>query len=377
LYVSNVVPFCAANLLTADSLLTFFETLAALAFVSMWQAQNVERARIWRRVMWLAFAFAFMTKGPPALLPLVALVIFRKTSALRFPSSMIGFDGPMVLLALGLPWFAYMAGHDPRGFGAFYRPLIEGAGSGPWYESFVVYGPVLFAGLVPWGLIALVLALTQYRQAIRAYFDHIRWQRFRQIHQESLFLLIWFFVPLLILCLIRVRLWLFVLPLLVPMSLLIGRALQHVRVKRWMAISALAWAFVLVAIKGYAPQYEGPSDARNLAQAIRAQLPSIPLHMAALDVPPVYGLKFYLGINLTKLSSGPLPDASFDKTALSYLQKPNPARYWMVAAQSAASAQDWLKAQHVTSHQVLVSSGYAVLEVALPKAPVPAVSRNQ
>ncbi len=370
LYVSNIVPFCAANMLTSDSLLTFFETLGVLAFVAMWQTENIDRARLWRRLMWLAFALAFLTKGPLALLPLLALLLFRKVSGLRFPISMVGFDGPLILIATVFPWFSYIAGRDPQRFTAllgFYRPWFESSG-GPWFESLFVYGPVLLSGLLPWGVVAMVLALTQYRTAIQNYFAHMRWERFRQIHQESLFLLIWFVVPLLLLFLIQIKLWLYVLPVLVPMSLVIARAIQHVRIKRWMAIAAMLWGMALLGVKGYAPRFDGPVDAKNLAAAIAALPQEVPKEIIAVDTAAPYGLKFYLNVNLIRATTrSDDTDLSIDLSVDLLLKriKQNEfavkTHYWIVDVGSKAALGDWFAKHGLVWQQQLTTKDYALM----------------
>jgi 4-amino-4-deoxy-L-arabinose transferase-like glycosyltransferase len=356
LYATNLVPFLAANYLSADSLLCFFETLGAYAFVRMWQANDVQSARNWRRLMWAAFGLAFLTKGPWALLPLVALAIFRRYSGLKFPVSMIGFDGPIAFLLVSLPWFIWMLGrgenndasnimttgnqawHAIRGS---YLPLIEAKGSS-FFEPLVVYGPILLSGLLPWGALALVLAATQYRQAVRSYFSKLRWRRFRQIHQESVFLTAWLWVPLLILCIVQVRLWLFVLPLLVPMTLAIGRALQFVPIKRWMAAALGVWMVLMLGLKGYAPLLESrfealqTRDAREFAADLKAYLP---IHanrahqaceLAFFDSTPVYGLKFYTGCNMRRIASNNPNDTSFDLRFQALMAQAQTVDLWLM-----------------------------------------------
>jgi 4-amino-4-deoxy-L-arabinose transferase-like glycosyltransferase len=339
IYATNLVPFLAANYISADSLLTFFETLGVWAFVSMWQAEDVARARNFRRLMWIAFALAFLTKGPATLLPLLALLVFRRFSGLKFPTSMVGFDGPLVFLVLVLPWFVWMIGRGETSgivegnqalsaIRGSYQPLIEVA-SGPWYGPLLVYGPILLTGLLPWGALALLMAATQYRAAISAYFGRLRWQRFRQIHQESVFLLVWFLLPLLVLFLVQVRLWLYVLPLLVPMTLAIGRAMQAISVRRWMAFALGCWVLVMLAIKGLAPDYRIVRDAREFAAVLAPLLPERDaanrVDVAYFESTPMYGLKFYLDCNLLRVAGNNPRDASFDLRLQSVLQEPRRA----------------------------------------------------
>ena len=70
-YLSSPLPALAAGFLTTDTLLTLWQVVAVLAFVSWWRAGSPIRAasRWWIRAMWFSFGVAFFTKGPPALLP--------------------------------------------------------------------------------------------------------------------------------------------------------------------------------------------------------------------------------------------------------------------------------------------------------------------
>jgi hypothetical protein len=221
------------------------------------------------------------------------------------------------------------------------------------------------------------LALTQYRAAIQNYFAHMRWERFRQIHQESLFLLIWFIVPLLLLFLIQIKLWLYVLPVLVPMSLVIARAIQHVRIKRWMAVAAMLWGVALLGIKAYAPRFDGPVDAKNLAAAISALPDDVPTEIIALDTAAPYGLKFYLDLNLIRASTRvDDPDPSIDLSVeqlLHRLKQPEFAKkthYWIIDTGNKTKLSDWLAKRGIAWQQQLTTKDY-VLMVSGEKATVP------
>ncbi len=384
IYATNFVPFLAANYISADSLLTFFETFAVWAFVSMWQAENVALARNFRRLMWAGFALAFLTKGPAALLPLVALAAFRRFSGLKFPTSMVGFDGPLVFFLLSLPWFIWMFGRGETtgivegnqalsAIRGSYRTLVE-VTQGPWYSSLLLYGPILLLGLLPWGALAMILAATQYRRAISVYFARLRWQRFRQIHQESVFLLCWFLLPLLILFVVQVRLWLFVLPLLVPMALVFGRAMQFVVVRRWMAFVLLAWVLLMLSVKGFAPGFENKRDAREFATVLQPFLPknthsSMPkVELAFFETAPMYGLKFYLGNNLLRVAANQPRDASFDLRLIQALKTdPQRQRVWVT---DSARLNEFESAAHALGFDLNVltkSDDFVVLQASIAK----------
>jgi 4-amino-4-deoxy-L-arabinose transferase-like glycosyltransferase len=340
MYGTNAVPFLAANYAGADGLLTLFVTLGMYSFVCLWHSEQADVARNYRRLMWASFALAFLCKGPAALLPLLALLLYRRFSGLRFPCSSIGFDGPILFLLISAPWFVWMFGlgeaagivEGNQAWSAIrgsYKTLITPEQVQPWYGGVEVYGPVILLGLLPWGLLALVLAVTQYRGAVAAYFSKLKMRRFRQLHQESVFLLTWFLVPLIVLLAVQVRVYLFMLPMLVAQALIIARALQYVPIKRWMAVALFAWLFGLLAVKGFLPHHTPHTDAAEIAAQLRVDGINFEgQSIAVFESTPRYGLKFYLGVNLLRVADTGARDASFDLLSADALK--NKTEFWMV-----------------------------------------------
>ena len=74
-YATFIMPSVASNIITTDGLLTLWETTAICAFAYAAWGDNRSAAPLWMLVMWGAFGFAFLTKGPPGLLPLIAVFI--------------------------------------------------------------------------------------------------------------------------------------------------------------------------------------------------------------------------------------------------------------------------------------------------------------
>ena len=75
-YATFAFPPAASNLVTTDSLLALWETLQVVAFVELWWAADAREARRARRLLGLALALAFLTKGPPGLLAFAACFVF-------------------------------------------------------------------------------------------------------------------------------------------------------------------------------------------------------------------------------------------------------------------------------------------------------------
>ncbi|HQY55246.1 MAG TPA: glycosyltransferase family 39 protein, partial [Dokdonella sp.] len=73
IYATMFLPFGAAQMLTTDFLLTACLSGAMAAWLESRHA-GAPRSRRWVMLMWLGFGLGFLTKGPPALLPLLAVV---------------------------------------------------------------------------------------------------------------------------------------------------------------------------------------------------------------------------------------------------------------------------------------------------------------
>jgi 4-amino-4-deoxy-L-arabinose transferase len=206
---------------TTDSLLALWEALAVLGILICWQAGDIARRR-WGAVLgWLAVGLGFLTKGPPAVLPIAALTAFALRR--RRPDWLRGLTWPPAV-ALGLIvggwWYALAAMRLPNVMHYFVAHelagrLLSGAYDrhGQWYGFAVAYGPVLLLGALPW-LAVVPFALPCSRSPpIDA-------------RGEPLGLLgSWLLLPLAVLCLSRSRLPLYVLPCFAPLSLLLARTL--------------------------------------------------------------------------------------------------------------------------------------------------------
>jgi len=72
-FATMLLPFVAANVITTDFPLAACQGLAMAAWLETRFGTGRERGR-WLLLMWAGFALAFLVKGPPALLPLLAVL---------------------------------------------------------------------------------------------------------------------------------------------------------------------------------------------------------------------------------------------------------------------------------------------------------------
>ena len=337
IYATAPLPFLAANVVTTDGVLTAMETLAMLCFV---QARLAGGSRRWFDGMWLAFGLAFLTKGPPALLPLLAIVAFLSVQGrlrdLFRPLGLLGFA------VVGLGWFAvvvlkhpglldYFIGHE---FVA--RVASDELHRFPqWYGPFLVYLPAFLILGLPW--IGLAIARTCWRE-----------QRWASADESKRLLWIWFCLPLLVLCLARSRLPFYVLPLFVPLSLLMARSLENVAWTRMGTVLVSILVLLLLTLKAGVAFYSDAKDTREFANGLVRLVPERIQEVIFVEDMTRYGLHLYTGAEIEKVSFKPWPkrisDADFDNTlevALRektsrrvFIMKRSNQRYFLTAVQA-------------------------------------------
>ena len=283
IYLSSLLPVVGSNVATADTLLTMWTTLALLAYV---------RART--RLMWLMFGMAFFTKGPPALLPLLAIVVFH--IAARRRSLLLDSGGIVLFVASAFWWYGLMVfrHHELLGYfvgkeivarnttGAFHR-------NGHWYGAWVVYAPVLLLGSGLWIVDAL--------HAVRK-----RWRPVIVRGSTSSLLFLWIVIPLALFALSRSRLPLYLLPLHAAVAIATARglSLNHAK-ERAVLRRAMLSIVLLVALKGAFLFIPSEQDATRLYREARSSA-GTGARLALYAESSMYGFQFYAGDDLARLS---------------------------------------------------------------------------
>jgi 4-amino-4-deoxy-L-arabinose transferase-like glycosyltransferase len=314
-FATMLLPVGAAQLITTDFLLTAASTLAVHGFV---QARfGAPRARWWIASMWAGFALAFLTKGPPGLLPLLALLAFDRATPGRQQHRVFQWSGIVLFVLLALPWYLAVIHGNPGLFHYFIGDEVvnrvttnEFGRHGEWYGWLTIYGPTLLLGTLPW-----TLALLRWARGLPA---QVRtWWRDAGARREQapwLFLAIWVVVPLVVFCLSRSRMPLYVLPLFVPLALLVGlqwqregRALPR---GRWLA----AWVAVLLALQFAAGLWPTHKDASTWAHEIRKRAPDVEEVVFVEDMAR-YGMHLHLGTgtHMEKIALQPMPQSPFNR----------------------------------------------------------------
>ncbi|WP_119716797.1 ArnT family glycosyltransferase [Cognatilysobacter tabacisoli] len=343
-YATMLLPFGASQLITTDYLLAAFSTLAMWGYVEARFGAAAAAPRVgarelaWVALMWVGFALAFLTKGPPGLLPL--LVVVAADALVPGPRThrVLQWSGLGLFALLALPWYVAVIHGNPGLFAYFIGDEVvnrvttnEFGRNGEWYGWLKVYAPTLLVGTLPWTPTLLRWAHGLPAQA-RA------WRRDRARRADDapwLLLALWVLLPLAVFCASRSRLPLYLLPLFAPLALLV--ALQHGRegraLPRWPWLAA--WAALLLALKLGAAAWPTHKNAAAWAEAIRARAPERIEEVVFVEDMARYGLHVHLGrgVQIEKVSLGDAPQArfnpAFDESLAAELAEREPHVVWV------------------------------------------------
>ncbi|MGB7737935.1 MAG: glycosyltransferase family 39 protein [Steroidobacteraceae bacterium] len=303
----SFAPAIAANIVSTDPLLALFETAAMSAFVEAWSREGAA-ARRWFVLMWLGWGLAFMTKGPPGLLPLFATMLYLGIHDRPRFRSMFVPAGLLLFAVVAFTWFGVVIAQQPDRLGYFlgyevYDRVFTAVHrrNAQWYGAFEVYVPMLIIGALPWSPLAIVAAggpAAAWR-TFRA--------RLRERNRDWLLLAYWLLLPLAVFFLARSRLQLYVLPLFVPLALMMARAMSGSRQatgRRLAWIAGLTLA-ALVTLKGVLAYWHTDRDARHIAAQVSTLLQGRAVdRIVFVGMRPYYGLNVYLDIPIEGIQLG-------------------------------------------------------------------------
>ncbi len=341
-YGLSLLPFGAANLVTTDTFLSLWEALAGLSFF-WWRGGSKEGGgKKYLLLFWFSLGLAFLTKGPPGLMPLLGALLFLWIR--EGVSSSLSLFHPLGLLLfglVGLGWFVLVVLRVPHLLDyllekEFLGRIFSGMHhrNSQWYGSFLVYLPTLLLGTLPWTWLLLRKA-----GSAPALFRSSFWRKRKEDDPWGLFFLLWFLLPLPLFFLARSRLPLYLLPLFVPLSLLLAREASP-----WFAgktgkkgrswLGPASWALLLLLAKGIVPFFSYKGDPVPLAGAIRAAAGPGVKEIVFVDTKARYGLSFYTGAEVERVDFGPLPGPApllgQAQTLLQELAEDEPGRIFLL-----------------------------------------------
>jgi len=296
-YATMLLTVGAAQFITSDYLLAAFETAAMWSFVESRFGAPAQRP-YWLVAMWVALAAAFLTKGPPALLPLAVAVAFDHCMPARGGLRLFRSIGALLFAFLALPWYiAVIQGH-PGLLRYFLGDEVvnriatsEFSRHSGWFDWAWIYIPTLLLGTLPWTKY-LLHWLRRLPKSMRG------WWRDSVLRAESarhVLVALWLLLPLAVFCIARSRMPLYLLPLFTPLALIIamewgrqGRNPPRVRV-------VAAWVLVLLALRLAIAFWPTHKDASQWADAIRERTSAPLTEVIFVEDMARYGLHLHLG----------------------------------------------------------------------------------
>jgi 4-amino-4-deoxy-L-arabinose transferase-like glycosyltransferase len=333
IYASMLFTVGAAQMITTDYVLAACTGVAMWAFVEA-RFGDSARPKRWTALMWTAFALAFLAKGPPALIHLLAALAFDQLMPARRRSRVFQWSGVLLFAVLALPWYAAVIVNHPGLFRYFIGDEVvnrvatnEFGRNGQWYGWLVAYAPTLLLGTLPW-----TPALLRWARLLPARVQAWRDPQRREGDASELLLALWLLLPLLVFCMARSRLPLYILPLFLPLAVVVAAQRQRDgKPLRWVWL--IAWVCALLALKFASSLWPTHKDASEWARAIRARA-GAPVHeVLFVEDMARYGLHLHLDAEIEKLSLDPIPQSRFnpeyDETLAQELTKHEVEAVWI------------------------------------------------
>lgn len=301
-YATSIFPAAASNMLSTDNLLTFWEVAAVTCYYFAFSASSMSHSRRWIFGMWLLSGFAFLTKGPPGLIFMSALIPFHVIQRKRGHdmASFLNIPGILMFSITGFGWFLW-ENHLHSGLLAslvgnevIARVATDKFHRNPqWYAPFIIYLPIMLLGCAPWVFF--------WRKAARRVFGRFSLKNIAKSTTESpnrLFLALWALIPLVIFSLAKSRLALYVLPLMAPLAIATARAIEVTFDKNKLMSKvtriALVSASFLVALKLLGALFPaGRVDMKNLHNALEKEANGKRYEVALFEEDLMWGLQFY------------------------------------------------------------------------------------
>jgi len=305
MYCTMVIPFGAGNVVTPDTPLALWTTASFFCF---WKSiePGARRVVLWKMLMCAAFGLGFLTKGPAALIPSGAMVVFlvlqrRLWRYLLTPWAVLGFG---LFCIFGLGWYLYVARELPGALAYFWdnevfgRALSDKYNRNPGLAGMLIYLPVVVLGTLPWSLIWWRSLMHSGRRIVAKSF----WIELGK-HPAELFLVTWMVVPLVILCAASSKLPLYVLPVFPAFAFSCARLWpSSSRTEAWrgnplgfsrgMSIALVVWVVGLLGLKSASAHWPHERDMQRLYGSIQKRLPKQQYEIVCIKE-HLEGLGFY------------------------------------------------------------------------------------
>jgi len=372
IYATMVVPFIAANFVTPDTILTLWTTLSALCFWNSAKSHGKVQI-IWQMLLCAAVGLGFLAKGPAVLIPCGGMFVFLlvRKEIFRYFLSPWSLLGVLIFLVTGLSWYIWVGFKVPGAFSYFIdnqilgRLITEKYNRNPGLTGALIYLPVLVFGSLPWSTIWL-----EKKGLLKSALFSKQWWKELPEKPELLFLLCYFFVPLVVLCLASSKLGFYALPIFVPLA--IATAKLWVRKAPKIGCFALKdllksfarpvklttyWIFLLLISKFALAYYPTQNDMKTLWAQVNSHLPTGNYELCTIDE-RADGLLFYGAREVEHVTdkSDPYPTFTKTETILEEIRefiKENETGFFLVIEDDdVAEAIDILKNSGIECHVV-------------------------
>ncbi len=299
-------PATMCNGATTDYLVTMFETLAVCFFSHAYWRSEGNKQLILVYLMWISFGLAFLTKGPPALLPLFSIFLFFRFKCSRNSFFKIRWiSGLLIVLVIGCSWFLVVVIQRPELAKYFLWDEVvlrvftsHHQRHSTWYAGFYIFLPVLVGGTLPWSYFAgkgFIYSLKMSRNSVQ--------KKSIMDVTQSLFLILWFALPLSIFMISKSKLPLYVLPLFVPLAIMAGKNMERVKFSFPKFKYAIAfWCVLIVLSRVGMAKVPFKKDSSKFAQKIVTQYPYPIGEILFVNSRPALGLQFYTGADIGRVS---------------------------------------------------------------------------
>lgn len=366
-FATMLMPAGASQLITTDFVLAACETLAVCGFVcARFGDPPPAHRRLWWLAMWLGFGLAFLVKGPPGLLPALSLIAFslwvREPGRPRDP--LVHVAGIALFALVALPWYLLVTQRTPGLLQYFTgSEVVDRVASnvhrrnGDWYGWLVVYVPTLLLGALPWTW-PVMRWFGSLPSSLRRWWGDAD---ARRAQDGDVLLASWILLPLLVFCLSRSRLPLYVLPLFPAL------ALAAMRMRRGGALPHWLWMVALVvALKAGAQLVPASLDVRNFIAEIHARSGDVAVkRVVFVDDTQRYALHLYLGLPAridrvgTRVGAQARFNPDFDRSAAEELARfrGDPGVLWVTKERHWADVRQWM-ADH-GAHTVQLGDAFA------------------
>ncbi|MBN2456818.1 MAG: glycosyltransferase family 39 protein [Sedimentisphaerales bacterium] len=328
IYATMVIPFIAANFVTPDTILALWTTLSALCF---WKSVKIQgKTRIlWQMLLCGAVGLGFLAKGPAILIPCGGMFVFLliRKEILRYFLSPWSLLGVLIFLVTGLSWYIWVGFKVPGALSYFIdnqilgRLITEKYNRNPGFSGALIYVPVLIFGSLPWSAIWL-----EKKGIFKSALLSKQWWKELSVKPELLFLLCYFFVPLVILCLASSKLGLYALPVFVPLAIATAKlwirkapVIDSVSFSRFLKCYirpirlVSCWVFLLLISKLALAYYPTQDNMKTLWSQVNKHLPSGSYELCTVDE-RADGLLFYGAYEVEHLTDDSNPYPTFTKT---------------------------------------------------------------